>query len=201
MIASLRGMVIDKAADSIVIECAGVGYEVYVTPQTSANFPRGEEAFVLVEHIIREADERLFGFADHSEREFFRAIQAVSGIGPKIANAALAVLSVQELSQAIATSDIKALQKIPGVGKKVAERLCLELKEKVQVFVEPVEAAPSATQPSLPQTLVTDQVFEALLGLGFSEKQAEQALDKALAANPDLDVSNLLAAALKTMNK
>ncbi|MDO4928770.1 MAG: Holliday junction branch migration protein RuvA [Corynebacterium sp.] len=200
MIASLRGVVIDKRADSIVVECAGVGYEVYVTPQTSANFPRGEEAFVLVEHIIREADERLFGFADHSEREFFRAIQAVSGIGPKIASAALSVLSVQELSHAIAANDAKALQKIPGVGKKVAERLCLELKDKVEAFVEPAETMSSATQPTLTQTLATDQVLEALLSLGFSERHSEQSLAKVMATSPDLDVSGLLAAALKAMN-
>lgn len=201
MIASLRGIVIEKTLETVVIECAGVGYEVFVTPNTNAQLLRGEEAFVYVEHIVRESDERLFGFIDADDRRMFRAIQTVSGIGPRIANAALAVYSGAELSQAIQDGDAKKVQQIPGVGKKSAERICLELKDKISQEIPGTVPATAVVQPALETTVITTQVVEALLGLGFNEKQAETAVATAVAAHPEADASNLLSAALKTIGK
>lgn len=200
MIATLRGIVLESSLDSVVIECGGVGYEVFVTPNTNARLVKGEEAFVYVEHIVRETDEMLFGFTSQADRKMFRAIQTVSGIGPKIANAALACFSAEELGNAIDQGDAKQIQKIPGVGKKSAERICLELKDKIGGIVEIALPAHTVVQPALDTNAVSSQVVEALVGLGFSDKQADAAVAQVMAASEQNDASAILSAALKTLS-
>ena len=146
MIASLRGEVLTIGLDHAVIECAGVGYKVLATPPTLGTLRRGEEARVLTHMAVKEDAITLFGFTDTDDRDMFLQLQSVSGLGPKLALAALSVMGSRELADAIAGSEGKRLQKIPGVGKRMADRLVVELKDKVAAFTTPADA-PRATRP------------------------------------------------------
>jgi Holliday junction DNA helicase RuvA len=153
---------------------------------------RGEEGRLSTALVIREDSFTLFGFADAEERELFGLLQTVSGIGPRIALATLAVLSPDALRRALVDGDITTLTRVPGIGRKGAERLALELRDKV--------VAPTTTPTLLPSANGTnplrDQVVEALLGLGFAAKPAEGTVDAVLAADAGADASVLLRAAL-----
>ncbi|AZA11547.1 Holliday junction branch migration protein RuvA [Corynebacterium gerontici] len=197
MIAFLRGTVADIALDRAVIECAGVGYEVLCSPRTLGSLRRGEEATIITAQVIREDSHTLYGFPDQEAKSMFALLQTVSGLGPRLALAAQAVYDSSELAQAIRQGDAKKLQKIPGVGKRVAERMIVDLKDKVPELghVEVASApAPSATNPA-----VEEPVLEALLGLGFSEKVAAPVLAAVLSESPELDASKALHATLNAL--
>ncbi|WJY89861.1 Holliday junction branch migration protein RuvA [Corynebacterium confusum] len=204
MIASLRGEVISIALDHAVIECQGVGYLVHAAPPTLGRLTRGEEAFVLTSMVVKEDSMTLYGFGTAEDREMFHLLQSVSGLGPKLALAALSVLEANELAQAISQSDAKRLQTIPGVGKRMAERLALELKDKVAGFAGAGAAAdegaaaggvPAASEP------VVQQVTEALMGLGFTEKAAAGAVEAIVAEQPDAATPVVLRNALARLGK
>lgn len=199
MIASVRGEVLEIGLDHAVLEAAGLGYRLNATPATLATLVRGEESRLYTAMIVREDSMTLFGFADTEARELFGLLQTVSGVGPKLAMAVLAVLEPEALRKALAESNIAALTKVPGVGKRGAERMVVELRDKVDLV--PVQSGPpgSGTVPMV--TPVRDQVVEALIGLGFAAKQAEPAVDAVLAEHPDLDTSKALRAALGTLGK
>ncbi|MDO4760307.1 MAG: Holliday junction branch migration protein RuvA [Corynebacterium sp.] len=201
MIVSLRGTVIDIALGSAVIECNGVGYQILATPHTLSQLVRGEEARVLVTMIVREDAHTLYGFLDADSRALFSLLQTVSGLGPKLALAAQSVLSAAELSAAIAHGDSKTLQKIPGVGKRMAERMVVDLKDKVAAFTTAVvDTATTAHAPMAGNALVVaEQVIEALVGLGFSEKIAEPTVTAVLAENPDINTAQALRSALAAL--
>ncbi|AJK68998.1 Holliday junction branch migration protein RuvA [Corynebacterium marinum] len=201
MIASLRGTVIGIGLDHAVIECAGVGYRVEATPTTLATLRRGEDAMILTSLTVREDAHILHGFSSDEDRAMFHLLQSVSGLGPRLAVAALSVLNAGELSQAIAGEDAKALQRIPGVGKRMAERLILELKDKVATFV-PAEPAGTAA-PTLPTVAeaVAEQVVDALIGLGFSDRVAQPVVEGVLAEEPALDTSAALRRALTQLGR
>ena len=201
MIASLRGTVIGIGLDHAVIECAGVGYRVEATPTTLATLRRGEDAMILTSLTVREDAHILHGFSSDKDRAMFHLLQSVSGLGPRLAVAALSVLNAGELSQAIAGEDAKALQRIPGVGKRMAERLILELKDKVATFV-PAEPAGTAA-PTLPTVAeaVAEQVVDALIGLGFSDRVAQPVVEGVLAEEPALDTSAALRRALTQLGR
>lgn len=204
MIASLRGTVINIGLSSAVIECNGVGYEVVTTPNTLSQLVRGEEALVLTTMVVREDAMKLYGFIDNESREMFSVLQTVSGLGPRLALACESVLSPLEISQAITNADAKTLQRVPGVGKRMADRLIVELKGKVATFAAGV-VDEGGEQISLPNAniaseVVVEQVSQALVGLGFSEKQADDAVSFVLAADPTLDTSGALRAALAKLS-
>lgn len=204
MIASLRGTVINIGLSSAVIECNGVGYEVVTTPNTLSQLVRGEEALVLTTMVVREDAMKLYGFIDNESREMFSVLQTVSGLGPRLALACESVLSPLEISQAITNADAKALQRVPGVGKRMADRLIVELKGKVAAFAAGV-VDEGGEQISLPNAniaseVVVEQVSQALVGLGFSEKQSDDAVSFVLAADPSLDTSGTLRAALAKLS-
>lgn len=204
MIASLRGTVINIGLSSAVIECNGVGYEVVTTPNTLSQLVRGEEALVLTTMVVREDAMKLYGFIDNESREMFSVLQTVSGLGPRLALACESVLSPLEISQAITNADAKTLQRVPGVGKRMADRLIVELKGKVAAFAAGV-VDEGGEQISLPNAniaseVVVEQVSQALVGLGFSEKQADDAVSFVLAADPSLDTSGALRAALAKLS-
>lgn len=204
MIASLRGTVINIGLSSAVIECNGVGYEVVTTPNTLSQLVRGEEALVLTTMVVREDAMKLYGFIDNESREMFSVLQTVSGLGPRLALACESVLSPLEISQAITNADAKALQRVPGVGKRMADRLIVELKGKVAAFAAGV-VDEGGEQISLPNAniaseVVVEQVSQALVGLGFSEKQSDDAVSFVLAADPSLDTSGALRAALAKLS-
>lgn len=204
MIASLRGTVINIGLSSAVIECNGVGYEVVTTPNTLSQLVRGEEALVLTTMVVREDAMKLYGFIDNESREMFSVLQTVSGLGPRLALACESVLSPLEISQAITNADAKTLQRVPGVGKRMADRLIVELKGKVAAFAAGV-VDEGREQISLPNAniaseVVVEQVSQALVGLGFSEKQSDDAVSFVLAADPSLDTSGALRAALAKLS-
>lgn len=201
MIASLRGTVIGIGLDHAVIECAGVGYRVEATPTTLATLRRGEDAMILTSLTVREDAHILHGFSSDEDRAMFHLLQSVSGLGPRLAVAALSVFPAGELSRAIAGEDAKSLQRIPGVGKRMAERLILELKDKVAAFV-PAEPAGTAA-PTLPTAAeaVAEQVVDALIGLGFSDRVAQPVVEGVLAEEPALDTSAALRRALTQLGR
>ena len=131
MIASVRGEVLDIALDHVVIEAAGVGYKVMATPSTLATLRRGSEARLITAMIVREDSMTLYGFADADARDLFLTLLGVSGVGPKIALATLAVYDAHSLRRALADGDVTALTRVPGIGKRGAERLVLELRDKI----------------------------------------------------------------------
>ncbi|GGN69537.1 Holliday junction branch migration protein RuvA [Nocardia rhizosphaerihabitans] len=197
MIASVRGEVREIALDHVVIEAAGVGYRLNVTPATLAGLSRGEEARLYTAMIVREDSMTLFGFADTEARDLFGLLQTVSGVGPRLAMAVLAVLEPEALRKALAESNVAALTRVPGIGKRGAERMVVELRDKVNLV--PVPAGPPGAQ--VPVTPVREQVAEALVGLGFPAKQAEQAVDTVLADQPAATTSVALRAALGLLGK
>jgi holliday junction DNA helicase RuvA len=192
MISSVRGVVLEIGLDHAVVEVGGVGLAVQATPGTLAGLRRGAQGRLATALVVREDSLTLFGFADEEERELFGLLQTVSGIGPRIALATLAVLTPDALRRALVDGDLAMLTRVPGIGRKGAERLALELRDKV--------VAPAATPATLPiaggMNPRRDQVVEALVGLGFAAKPAEQAVDGVLGADADTDASALLRAAL-----
>lgn len=193
MIASVRGEVLDIALDHVVIEAAGVGYKVMATPSTLATLRRGSEARLITAMIVREDSMTLYGFTDAEARNLFSTLLSVSGVGPKIALATLAVYDAQTLRQALAEGDVIALTRVPGIGKRGAERIVLELRDKI---------GPVATGGGFAAATghaVRGPVVEALVGLGFAAKQAEDATDKVLADDSDATTSSALRAALSTL--
>jgi Holliday junction DNA helicase RuvA len=194
MIASVRGEVIDIALDHAVIEAAGVGYKVMATPSTLATLRRGTEARLITAMIVREDSMTLYGFVDGDARDLFLTLLGVSGVGPKIALATLAVYDPQALRQALADGDVTALTRVPGIGKRGAERMMLELRDKIG----PVSAGGGA---AVGGHAIRGPVVEALVGLGFAAKQAEEATDKVLANDPEATTSSALRAALSMLGK
>ncbi len=195
MIASVRGEIIDVALDHAVVEAAGVGYKVMATPSTLATLRRGTEARLITAMIVREDSMTLYGFADADARDVFTTLLGVSGVGPKIALATLAVYDAATLRQALADGDISALTRVPGIGKRGAERMVLELRDKIGASPGVAAAAGSGGHA------VRAPVVEALVGLGFAAKQAEEATDKVLALDQEATTSSALRAALNLLGK
>ncbi|OZM72443.1 Holliday junction branch migration protein RuvA [Amycolatopsis antarctica] len=200
MISSVRGEVLAVALDHAVVEVGGVGLAVQATPSTLATLRRGEQVRLHTALIVREDSLTLFGFADAQARELFGLLQTVSGIGPRLALAALAVLDPDALTSALSEGNITALTQVPGIGRKGAERLSLELRDKVAGRGADPDAAAGASTAA---GAVRAEVAEALLGLGFPAKQAEQAVEKALAElDPAAsDTSAVLRTALTTLGR
>ncbi|NYH76890.1 Holliday junction DNA helicase RuvA [Actinopolyspora biskrensis] len=217
MIASVRGEVLSVGLDHAVIEVGGVGMAVYATPATLGGIRRGEEARLATSLVVREDSLTLYGFADAQARDLFTLLQTASGVGPRLALAALAVLEPWQLRDALAEGDIGVLTRVPGIGKKNAERLTLELRDKVNALPgnqavpggepagpqgESVDGTRAADEPGpVPTARLRSEVGEALVGLGFSAKQAEQSVDAVLAEGGEdrLDTSTLLRRALATL--
>ena len=190
MIGRLTGTLAEKNPPQITLDVAGVGYEVDVPMSTFYNLPATGEKVTLHTHlVVREDAHLLFGFASEAERVAFRQLLKISGIGARTALAVLSGLSVAELSHAVAMQEAGRLTKIPGIGKKTAERLLLELRDKMAGLAA---AAPSAAQTS------TSDILNALLGLGYNEREAQAAM-KALP--PDASVSDGIRLALKSLSK
>ncbi|CLA42431.1 Holliday junction DNA helicase RUVA [Mycobacterium tuberculosis] len=194
MIASVRGEVLEVALDHVVIEAAGVGYRVNATPATLATLRQGTEARLITAMIVREDSMTLYGFPDGETRDLFLTLLSVSGVGPRLAMAALAVNDAPALRQGLADGNVAALTRVPGIGKRGAERMVLELRDKVGV---------AATGGALSTNghAVRSPVVEALVGLGFAAKQAEEATDTVLAANHDATTSSALRSALSLLGK
>ena len=181
MISFVRGPVAQRSLAQAVIDVNGVGMLVHATPKTLGGLRLGEEAVVTTTMIVREDSMTLYGFADIDEREVFEILLSVSGIGPRLALAILALLEPETIRRAVADADGKTFTKVPGVGPKVAGRIVLELKGKLI----PTGAAVSAAPSSAPMEW-KEQVVAAMTSLGWNEKDALKSIDAALAAEPEL---------------
>lgn len=192
MIGRLHGRLIDKTPPQILIDTNGVGYEVDVPMSTFCNLPaEGSEITLFTHFVVREDAMQLFGFATAAERQTFRALIRVSGIGPRIALAVLSGMSTGDFAAAVEKGDAALLTRVPGIGKKTAERLILELKGKLVGAAFAAEALPNA---SANQTDITS----ALVALGYSEREAQAAV-KTLPA--DIGVSDGIRQALKSLSR
>lgn len=205
MIASVRGVVLSAGLDSAVIEVGGVGLRLHTTAGTAASLRPGVEAALATTLVVREESLTLYGFADEDERAVFNLVQTVSGVGPRLALAMLAIYAPDGLRRAIGGGDLAALTKVPGIGKKGAERIILELRDKIGI---PSGIASSgARRPADDEA--TAQVHEALVGLGWSSRQADDAVEAVRpipngdgSGGPDaLNVSALLRAALRELGR
>ncbi|MDO8145072.1 MULTISPECIES: Holliday junction branch migration protein RuvA [Isoptericola] len=179
MIASLTGTVAQVALDRAVVDVGGVGHLVHATPSTLAGLRVGERTLLHTTLVVREDSLTLYGFADTEEREVFETAQSVSGVGPRIALAMLAVLTPSALRRAVADEDTAALRRVPGIGTKSAQRIVLELSGRLGAPTDAAGTEDGGTAPTGGDG--RDQVVEALVGLGWSAKIAEGAVDKALA--------------------
>ena len=204
MIASLSGTVQALRLDSAVVEVGGVGYLVHATPATLSTLRVGSPTSLATSLVVREDSMTLFAFTDDDERSVFEAAQTVSGVGPRLALAMLAVLTPNSLRRALVAGDVKALTRVPGIGQKGAQRLILELGDKLG---HPTGDDGAATPGSVAREATGDQrerVTEALVGLGWSAKVAEDAISTVLA---DLgaehvaagDVAGVLRGSLKVL--
>ncbi|MGQ0710374.1 MAG: Holliday junction branch migration protein RuvA [Rhodoferax sp.] len=188
MIGRLTGTLCDKNPPQVVVDCNGVGYEVQVPMSTFFNLPaEGQRVTLLTHFVVREDAQLLYGFGTGQEREAFRELIKISGVGPRTALAILSGLSVDDLAQAVGTQEAGRLIKVPGIGKKTAERLLLELKGKL---------APDLGLPRGGASDAQADIQQALLALGYNDKEAAAAL-KALPA--DVGVSEGIKLALKAL--
>jgi len=198
VISSVRGEVLEIGLGHAVVEVGGVGLAVQATPATLAGLRRGEQSRLATMLVVREDSLTLFGFANADERELFTLLTTVSGVGPRIAMATLAVLDPDTLRRALADGDLTTLTRVPGIGRKGAERLVVELRDKVSSPAPVPAGLPGPANGSNPRR---DQVVGALLGLGFTPRPAEQAVDAALIAQADADPSALLRSALTHLGR
>ena len=200
MIAFVRGPVAAVTLSSAVLEVGGVGLELMCTPGALATLsPKvgtGQVATLPASMVVREDSLTLFGFLDEDEKSCFELLQTASGVGPKLAQAMLAVLDPDDLRRAVGSEDVKTLTRVPGIGQKGAQRIILELKDRLGAPLGRSATAPVAVEAW------RDQVRQGLQGLGWSAKDADRALDEVAPADGATpDVAALLRAALRTLSK
>lgn len=204
MIASVAGKVTAIAPDGAVIEVGGIGVLVHCTPSTLATLRVGDDARLATSLVVREESLTLYGFATDDERAVFELLQTASGVGPKLALAMLAVHTPNGLRTAVAAADLKALTQVPGIGQKGAQRIVLELKDRLGTPEAALNAALNGEQRVAPWR---EQVHSGLVGLGYSSKDADQAIavvepdaEAELAAGRSPQVAALLKAALRALS-
>ena len=211
MIASVSGRVAAVSPDGAVVEVGGIGLAVQCTPGTIARLQVGEQARLSTSLIVREDSLTLYGFADDDERSLFELLQTANGVGPRLAQAVLAIHPPREVRRAVSMADVKALMQVPGIGKKGAERLILELRDRLGVTTSDtsLDGPAPAGQPSVtPVAPWRDQLTSALVGLGWSTKEAEGAVlqlaplaDEQLAAGGGVEIAVLLRQALQLLGR
>jgi Holliday junction DNA helicase RuvA len=212
LIASVSGRVAAVSPDGAVVEVGGIGLAVQCTPGTIARLQLGEQARLATSLIVREDSLTLYGFADDDERQLFELLQTANGVGPRLAQAVLAIHPPREVRRAVAMSDLKALMQVPGIGRKGAERLVLELRDRLGAPTSdttldgvPMPAGASGITPVAPWR---DQLSAAIVGLGWSSRDADTALlalgpvaDEQLASGGRVDVAVLLRQALQLLGR
>ncbi|MDQ1620032.1 MAG: holliday junction helicase RuvA [Actinomycetota bacterium] len=205
MIAFVAGRVASIAPDGAVVEVGGIGLSVQCTPGTLATLRPGEQVQLPTSLVVREESLTLYGFLDDDERVVFELLQTASGVGPRVAQAMLAVHSPDALRRAVAAEDLAALMLVPGVGKKGAQRIVLELKDRLGA---PTGVGGSNVTRVAPAAAWRDQLHEALLGLGWSSREADDAVarvapqaEEAAAAGGEPDISVLLRTALRSLSR
>jgi Holliday junction DNA helicase RuvA len=211
MIASVNGRVAAVSPNGAVVEVGGIGLSVQCTPGTIARLQVGESARLATSLIVREDSLTLYGFADDDERQLFELLQTANGVGPRLAQAVLAIHPPREIRRAVSTADVKALMQVPGIGKKGAERLILELRDRLGSTTtdtsldRPAGAGLPTVTPVAPWR---DQLTSALVGLGWSVKEADGAVlqlapvaDQQIVATGSVEVAVLLRQALQLLGR
>lgn len=204
MIAFVRGQVAALGLTSVVVEVGGIGLELQCAPDTIAGLRHGEAVTLPTSLVVREDSLTLFGFAEEDERQLFELVQTASGVGPKLAQAMLAVLRPDVLRRAVATEDVRTLTTVPGIGQKGAQRIILELKDRIGAPTGGAQAASSVAAGAPVAAEWEGQVHAGLVGLGWSAKEADKAV-AAVAPEAGLttvpDVAALLRSALRTLSR
>jgi Holliday junction DNA helicase RuvA len=193
MITQIRGRLVEKNPTFVVVDCAGVGYLLHISLNTFSSLPE-EEAVVLYTHLsIREDAHTLFGFITKTEREVFKLLISVSGVGPSIARTMLSSMTSEEIQQAIASENVAVIQSVKGIGVKTAQRVIVDLKDKIlKTFdLNEISLSPSNTN--------RDEALSALEVLGFQRKQSEKVLAAVLKENPEATLEVLIKLALKNL--
>ena len=193
MIAHLQGKLVEKTPTQLVIDCGGVGYEVHISLHTYSLLPNSDFVKVFTYLQIKEDAHTIFGFVEKSEREIFKMLLSVSGIGAGIARTMLSSLEPKQIINAIASADVSTIQSIKGIGGKTAQRVILDLKEKVLKLYDLDEVSIAQNNTN------RDEALSALEVLGFVRKASEKVIDKIVKENPDASVESIIKQALKTV--
>ena len=209
MIASVSGRVAAVSPDGAVVEVGGIGLAVQCTPGTIARLQLGENARLSTSLVVREDSLTLYGFADDDERQLFELLQTANGVGPRLAQAVLAIHPPREVRRAVSMADVKALMQVPGIGKKGAERLILELRDRLGSTTSDTSLdAPPGLPSVTPVAPWRDQLTAALMSLGWSIKEAEGAVlqlapvaDEQIVANGAVEIAVLLRQALQLLGR
>jgi holliday junction DNA helicase RuvA len=201
MIAHLKGTILTKATDSVIIDVNGLGYEVFVPLSTFYTLPeeQGLEINLHIHTHVREDAFLLYGFKTILEKKIFRMLISVSGIGPKLGINILSGIGPDSLLTAIAQGDVVKLQSIPGVGKKTAERISLELKDKAKLIRPDTDDMPAAKIASQEERILRDDAVSALVNLGYTLKAAEKAVDKAISGSNEKGLETIITDALRVL--
>jgi holliday junction DNA helicase RuvA len=209
VIASVSGRVAAVSPDGAVVEVGGIGLAVQCTPGTIARLQLGENARLSTSLVVREDSLTLYGFADDDERQLFELLQTANGVGPRLAQAVLAIHPPREVRRAVSMADVKALMQVPGIGKKGAERLILELRDRLGSTTSDTSLdAPTGLPSVTPVAPWRDQLTAALMSLGWSIKEAEGAVlqlapvaDEQIVANGTVEIAVLLRQALQLLGR
>jgi Holliday junction DNA helicase RuvA len=193
MIAHLQGKLVEKSPTQVVIECGGVGYHVNISLHTYSLLPSSDSIKLFTHLQIKEDAHTLFGFVEKSEREIFKMLLSVSGIGASIARTMLSSLDPKQITNAIASGDLVSIQSIKGIGSKTAQRVILDLKEKVLKLYDLGEVSMSQSNTN------RDQALSALEVLGFVRKTSERIVEKIIKEDPESSVESIIKTALKIL--
>ncbi len=193
MIHHLKGKLVEKNPTYVIIECGGVGYFVNISLHTFSNIPDGELLSLYTHLQVKEDSHTLFGFAEKSEREIFRLLLSVSGIGSSTARTMLSSMSPLQIRDAIANADVPAIQSIKGIGAKTAQRVILDLRDKILKVYDIDELSSTSNNTN------KDEALSALEVLGFVRRQAEKVVDKVISQDASLSVENIIKLALKNL--
>ncbi len=193
MITHLKGRLVEKNPTYVVIECGGVGYFVNISLHTFSKILDSESIQLYTHLQIKEDSHTLYGFVENSEREIFRLLLSVSGIGSSIARTMLSSLTPVQIKNAIASEDVPTIQAVKGIGAKTAQRVILDLKDKVLKIYDIDEVSPNSNNTN------KEEALSALEVLGFARRQSEKAVDKVLSQDPTLSVEDIIKHALKNL--
>ena len=193
MITQIRGRLVEKNPTEVVVDCNGVGYLLHISLNTFSSLPN-DEAVVLYTHLsIREDAHTLFGFISKTEREVFKLLISVSGVGPSIARTMCSSMTSEEIQQAIASENVALIQSVKGIGAKTAQRVIVDLKDKILKTFDIDEVSVSTSNTN------KEEALSALEVLGFNKKQSDKVISNILKENPEATVENLIKLALKNL--
>ncbi len=193
MIAQLQGKLVEKNHTDLIIDCGGVGYFVEISLHTYSLIPNSEHIKVFTHMIVREDSQKLYGFMEKSEREVFKLLISVSGIGSNTARVMLSSLDPQQLANAIASGDVRTIQSVKGIGAKTAQRVILDLKDKILTVLGVTEISMFSSN------LGKEEALSALETLGYLRKQSQKVVEKILTAEPEATVERIIKEALKQL--